>query len=335
MEKKNKRVRITGKSLRLIVKLLNKAFYLIGLIVFILTIIAFGLGFLGGWFSKKSNLQNFPLISKEDKILVLAPHPDDETLGTGGLIRIALEKGADVKVVVATDGDNNEGYLFHKSIQQDLTPQNLKFNPQNFVELGIKRQNESTAAMQILGLKTANLIFLGYPDSGLSAMFSENYTKPFSSPSTRLTYSPYYNTYKSNSEYKGENLDRDLKEIITDFKPTMIFVTHIRDIHPDHHTLALFLHKALVELKYNTKVYYYIIHYKNFPLPNDKAENQLIYPPGKLFSYEGWYSLSLTKDEENKKDEALSKYKSQIVPFLTEDKMYSFVRRNEIFEAIK
>nr|MBP6330775.1 PIG-L family deacetylase [Dokdonella sp.] len=42
-----------------------------------------------------------------DRVLVLAPHPDDEVLATGGLIQQALAAGAALRVIVATDGDNN------------------------------------------------------------------------------------------------------------------------------------------------------------------------------------------------------------------------------------
>src|SRR5574340_1404799 len=43
-----------------------------------------------------------------DRILVVAPHPDDESLGCAGLIKQAVENGADVHVVVMTNGDANE-----------------------------------------------------------------------------------------------------------------------------------------------------------------------------------------------------------------------------------
>ncbi|MCB1569830.1 MAG: PIG-L family deacetylase, partial [Xanthomonadales bacterium] len=42
-----------------------------------------------------------------DRLLVVVPHPDDETLATGGLIQRALLAGAALRVVFATDGDNN------------------------------------------------------------------------------------------------------------------------------------------------------------------------------------------------------------------------------------
>ena len=41
------------------------------------------------------------------RVLMLAPHPDDESLGTGGLIQRATRAGGEVHVVFVTDGDNN------------------------------------------------------------------------------------------------------------------------------------------------------------------------------------------------------------------------------------
>ena len=39
------------------------------------------------------------------RIVVIAPHPDDETLGCGGLIAHAVRNGAGVAVIALTDGD--------------------------------------------------------------------------------------------------------------------------------------------------------------------------------------------------------------------------------------
>jgi LmbE family N-acetylglucosaminyl deacetylase len=43
-------------------------------------------------------------IGLRDRLMVIAPHPDDETLGCGGLIALAANNGLDVLVVVMTDG---------------------------------------------------------------------------------------------------------------------------------------------------------------------------------------------------------------------------------------
>jgi len=39
------------------------------------------------------------------RLLVLAPHPDDEVLGAAGMIDAAVRRGAAVRVAVATDGE--------------------------------------------------------------------------------------------------------------------------------------------------------------------------------------------------------------------------------------
>src|SRR5450830_2122469 len=40
----------------------------------------------------------------EKRVLVLAPHPDDEVFGCGGALADLLERGARVDVVLVTDG---------------------------------------------------------------------------------------------------------------------------------------------------------------------------------------------------------------------------------------
>ena len=41
------------------------------------------------------------------RTLVIAPHPDDESIAAGGLLQRAVAAGAEVRVLVVTDGDNN------------------------------------------------------------------------------------------------------------------------------------------------------------------------------------------------------------------------------------
>ena len=44
-------------------------------------------------------------VGKGERLLVLAPHPDDETISSAGLIKRVLEKGGSVRTVVVTSGD--------------------------------------------------------------------------------------------------------------------------------------------------------------------------------------------------------------------------------------
>src|SRR5205085_3463518 len=81
-----------------------------------------------------------PLDLRGERLLVLAPHPDDEVIGCGGLVALHLRDGRRVRVVVATDGG------------QAGEP--------------AERQRESRAALASLG--NAEIEFLNFPDRGLA-----------------------------------------------------------------------------------------------------------------------------------------------------------------------
>jgi LmbE family N-acetylglucosaminyl deacetylase len=81
------------------------------------------------------------------RVLVVAPHPDDETIGCGGTIAQLAAKGAEVRVVVVTDG---EGSLLAGCGTADV---------------GRLRRRRVTEACRRLGV--SRLAFLGLPDGGL------------------------------------------------------------------------------------------------------------------------------------------------------------------------
>ena len=83
-----------------------------------------------------------------DRVVVVAAHPDDETLGAGGLLWTAAQAGIAVSVIVATDGEG--------SPVAGQTPD----------EVAVLRRGELTAALHELA-PTARLRFLGLPDGGL------------------------------------------------------------------------------------------------------------------------------------------------------------------------
>src|SRR4051812_11892094 len=92
-----------------------------------------------------------------DSILVVAPHPDDESLCCGGLIYAARQAGARVSVVWVTLGD---GFRWSAMVDEHrLVPRK-----EGFRELAARRESEARAAAQILQLDPQSLYFLGYPD---------------------------------------------------------------------------------------------------------------------------------------------------------------------------
>ena len=50
---------------------------------------------------------NLPLLTSRSRVMLFAPHPDDESLATGVYLQRAVACGAVVRVVYATDGERN------------------------------------------------------------------------------------------------------------------------------------------------------------------------------------------------------------------------------------
>jgi len=288
----------------------------------------FGLGMIGGWFLAKGGLDKFPDLTERDKVLIVAPHIDDETISGAGLILEALKKKAKIKIIYMTNGDDSLAGV----IKED---KNLSFNPEEFIQLGEQRMEEGRKAMVVLGLKDKDFVFLGYPDRGLRPMLSRFYyeDRPLFASGTRFNHNPYQNTLKPGRIYAGENVVSDLKEIMDEFKPTIILVSHPRDAHPDHQASFHFLKKALAEEKKNIKLFTYLVHYSLYPPKKKLLMNNFLYPPKKLFTSKGWVSLELSWEEENKKLKAMDQYQSQLNSFY--DFLRAFVRRNEIFEEME
>ncbi len=89
-----------------------------------------------------------------ERVLVLAPHPDDETLGCGALIARRQAQGCEVWVAFATDGRRS-----HPQRDPAL--------------LGPQRRAEAEEACRRLGLAPERAVHLGFEDGGLEAEQAE------------------------------------------------------------------------------------------------------------------------------------------------------------------
>jgi len=288
----------------------------------------FGLGLLGGWFLSKGTLSPFPKVKKSDRLLILAPHIDDEVLGAAGLIQQTRLAGAEILVVYATNGDDNPLSLWGQS---------RVFDPNDFITLGENRMKEGLKATARLGLEKKDSLFLGYPDGGLGPMRHRFFDPglPYTARGTRFNHNPYRGTYRTGQPYSGSHLCDDLELIIEDFRPTLIIAPHPRDSHPDHRALFQFLEKILEEKENEARLYAYLVHFRFWPPKKKLKMNDFLSPPKKLFSGEGWYSLDLSIEQENRKLQAIEKNASQLTLATPSDLLRSFVKRNEIFEEIE
>ena len=87
----------------------------------------------------------------EKSILIVAPHPDDETLGCGGAIALLRQLNISVKVSIVSDGTKSH-------------PNSLTYPPPALKKL---RERESLAALAILGVAPEAVTFLGMPDGAV------------------------------------------------------------------------------------------------------------------------------------------------------------------------
>jgi LmbE family N-acetylglucosaminyl deacetylase len=92
----------------------------------------------------------------EGPVVVIAPHPDDETLGCGGLVAYLARSGAHVHTIFLSDGEAS-----HPAHPLLLPP-----------ELARRRKDEALAALAALGIKEPqnSAVFLGAPDGQLDRL---------------------------------------------------------------------------------------------------------------------------------------------------------------------
>ena len=276
-----------------------------------------------------SDLHPLPLVGHQ-RILILSPHCDDESLGSAGLIQEALRKNIEVRVVIATNGD---GFLF--ATMEDF--RRLYPSHADFIRMGNLRQQESLAAMQVIGLRPDQVTFLSYPDRGTPSLWNNNWSAndPYRSPYIGDDKSPYAITYNPKSVYAGEDYLADLQSILASYRPDLIIYPHPDDVHPDHWGLSAFTRLTIALLKkadpsYHPDMYAYLVHRPDFPVPEGLLPNDSLLPPALLYDiYPDWWRLDLSQDETAIKEQAVLQYKSQL-PLLRK-LLESFIRKNELF----
>lgn len=178
-------------------------------------------------------------------LMVFCPHEDDE-YPYAGLIRAAVEAGLPLRVVFFTGGDVGECERYF----------NKPCGPNEAREFGTVRMEESMEALEHIGLARSNVMFLGLPDGGSGAIWSENIkvSNPFMDIYLATNHAPYENLVKPNLPYARDAVIAVVKQIITDFHPAMIATSHPDERHVDHRTSNWFVLKACQELLHDKAI---------------------------------------------------------------------------------
>ncbi len=145
----------------------------------------------------------------DDRLLMLAPHPDDEALAAGGLLQGAIAADAEVRILYVTSGENNPW-------AQRANEWKWSLGEEDRSRWGARRWEEALAALARLGVPAPCAKRLGFPDQGLTDLLLRG----------------------------GDDLIAELAEEIASWRPTILLVPAPWDIHPDHSALALLAHFA-------------------------------------------------------------------------------------------
>lgn len=149
----------------------------------------------------------------DDRVLVVLPHPDDESLAAAGLLQHAVAAGAKLRLVFVTDGDNNPW-------AQRATERRILVLARHRSRFGARRRTEVQAALAALGVPAEAASFLALPDQGLTSLLMA----------------------------ADSHLSGTLRQAIVAFRPTVLLGPSRHDRHPDHSALAAALDLVLATI---------------------------------------------------------------------------------------
>jgi len=164
-------------------------------------------------------------LTSADRILIVAPHPDDESLAAGGLIQRAVAAGARVRVLFASNGDQNPW-------PQRVWERRLRIGSEDGWRWGKLRRGEALRALAVLGVPEAEARFLEFPDQGFTSALLRG------------------------QQPLLEAIACQLRE----FVPTWLVAPSPGDRHPDHSALAVMVALAVRRSDLTPEVLHYVIH---------------------------------------------------------------------------
>jgi LmbE family N-acetylglucosaminyl deacetylase len=272
-----------------------------------------------------AKMQQYPSLhtaGSQDRILIVAPHIDDESIGAGGYAIDALANGADVYVVFLTAGDCNRfsARLMYKTLGPTAA---------NYLGVGNVRISEAREAMHLLGIRHDHYFVLGYPDRGLRTMV-DNPGAIVRSQATRENSVPYSEALTPRADYTYPSLMSDIKKVMALVQPTMVIGPVPFDLHSDHSATAEIIDVALDELALHPSRLGYLVHTARSRIHTAfmKMPSRAILPPARMQAF-SWATYGLSAAVQKTKAEVLMTYKSQRpYVFLLRN---AFVRKNELF----
>jgi len=146
------------------------------------------------------------------RLMMLAAHPDDESLACSIVLQQAVRAGAAIRIVYATDGEDNPW-------PQRVLERKWRLNASDRKRWGRLRRAEALAALHVLGVNASATCFLALPDQKLTTLLMHD----------------------------CRSVLKRFANILTDWAPTDVLIPSISDTHPDHSALAVMIRLVLNE----------------------------------------------------------------------------------------
>ena len=269
-------------------------------------------------------LPDFRPIVASDVILVVSPHPDDESLCCAGLIHTARNIGARVAIVWITNGD---GFKWDAMVVE----RKLRPRAGAYLELARQREGEARAAGAVLGIAPDSLMFLGYPDRGVLSLLLDHFhpETPWRSKFTGANAVVYQDAVDPGAEYDGADLVRDFNTVLDRVKPTLVLAPSPQDTHPDHRGAGILAWRIMTARGQQDRVHYWIVHGGHYwPTPRAFQPElaQTVAPRGIGMQ---WESFALDADAIEVKRRAVLAHQSQVK--VMGRVMQSYVRATELY----
>ncbi|HKT71825.1 MAG TPA: PIG-L family deacetylase [Steroidobacteraceae bacterium] len=268
---------------------------------------------------------SFPVVGAGTHLLVVAPHPDDETLCCAGAIQRVMKAGGRVSILWVTSGDGSELDLL-------VVEKSMFLEPRKLQDLAEKRMQEARTAAGILGVSPEHLIFLGYPDRGILPLMTDNYITPYYSRFTATSHVPYADAAYPGHPYAGASLEKDFNTALDRLRPNVVLAPSPRDSHPDHRATGILAMRVLSARNELSSLRYWIVHGGDgWPDPPRYEPDAPLTPPprGKGLDFQ---TLPLEAADEQRKAAALRAYRTQME--VMGSFLLSFVRTTELYASI-
>lgn len=175
-----------------------------------------------------------PVIDRSTRLLVVAPHPDDESLAAGMLIQRTLAAGGRADVLLLTDGDDNPW-------PQRWMERRLVIDAAARLRWGARRRKEVAAALARLGVGPDHLHALGWHDMQVTDELRMRHGQAVGA----------------------------IRRVMERTRPNLVVLPDLGDTHPDHGSAHVLARLALAAAGSTADVLTYMVHGTERSAPED------------------------------------------------------------------